>query len=194
MPLVAKATALGVAAGSIGLGYLGLVTGALSLDLGVGRGTRRLGPITLEVDAPREVLFDVIALPYAERTTRAMQAKVRVLQRGTDMVLAAHYTPVRGRLSATTVETVRFARPDRVEFRLVRGPVPHVVESFELRELDGRTQFSYVGELGTDLWAPGRRWGDLVAAKWEAVVAGSMAAAKAEAERQANGPMHQEPT
>ena len=34
------------------------------------------------------------------------------------MVLAAHRTPVRGRLVATTVETVRFTRPGRIDFRL----------------------------------------------------------------------------
>jgi len=32
------------------------------------------------------------------------------------------------------VETVRFTRPGRVDFRLVRGPVPHVVEAFVLTE------------------------------------------------------------
>ncbi|MET7297981.1 hypothetical protein [Embleya sp. NPDC005575] len=58
-----------------------------------------------------------------------MREKVRVPERGTDMVLAAHATPVPGgRLTATTTETVRFTRPDRVGFRLVRGPVPTVVE------------------------------------------------------------------
>jgi hypothetical protein len=30
------------------------------------------------------------------------------------------------------VETVRFTPPERVDFRLVRGPVPHVVETFLL--------------------------------------------------------------
>ena len=47
------------------------------------------------------------------------------------MVLAAHYTRS-GRLTTTTVETVRFERPERIWFRLLRGPVPHVLERFEL--------------------------------------------------------------
>jgi hypothetical protein len=47
------------------------------------------------------------------------------------MVLAAHYTTT-GRLTTTTVETVRFQRPHLVTFRLLRGPVPHVLETFEL--------------------------------------------------------------
>jgi hypothetical protein len=37
------------------------------------------------------------------------------------------------------VETVRFTRPERVDFRLVRGPVPLVVEAFVISELARRT-------------------------------------------------------
>ena len=36
-----------------------------------------------------------------------------MLERGSDMVLAAHRTPVSRRLVATTMETVRFTRPER---------------------------------------------------------------------------------
>ena len=98
--------------------------------------------------APRELVFDVVAAPYLARQPRAVAEKIRVLERATDMVLAAHRTPVRGRLVATTVETVRFSRPDRVDFRLVRGPVPYVVEQFVLTTTtagDG-TRLEYSGE------------------------------------------------
>ncbi len=102
------------------------------------------------------------------------------------MVLAAHHTPVAGgRLTATTVETVRFTRPERVGFRLVRGPVPAVTEAFELTEHGPGTRLEYTGELGTDLWALGRWWGGVVAPRWEATVASSLAAVKQEAERRA---------
>ena len=65
-------------------------------------------------------------------------------------MLVAHHTTVRGRLVTTTVETVRFARPERVDFRLTRGPVPHVVEQFMLEQQPHGTRLSYRGELGTD--------------------------------------------
>jgi hypothetical protein len=176
-------TAAGLAAAGAGGLYLGLVTGALPVDIGLGRTTRPLGPLSIEVAAPRETVFDVIAAPYDVRASRAMQAKVAVLERGSDLVLAAHYTPIRGRLRATTVETVRFSRPDRVDFRLVRGPVPYVVETFWLRDRHEATLLEYEGELGTDLWQLGARWGDVVAGRWQAVVQESLAAVKAEAER-----------
>jgi hypothetical protein len=184
MKAVTAVLAGGGVAAAAGVGtYLGLVSGAMPLDLGVGRRTRRLGPLTVDVEAPRELVFDVSAAPYAERAPRALREKVEVLERGSDMVLAAHRTPIRGGLVATTVETVRFTRPERVDFRLVRGPVPHVVERFELSESDGGTLLEYEGELGTDLWRLGQAWGDLVAERWERVVAASFEAIKAEAER-----------
>jgi hypothetical protein len=115
---------LGSAAG----GYVLLVRGALTIDLDLGRSIRLLGPITRTIAAPREIVFDVIARPYLDRTPKAMQAKLEVLDRGSNMVLAAHYTTV-GRLTTTTLETVRFQRPHLIAFRLVRGPVPHVIET-----------------------------------------------------------------
>jgi hypothetical protein len=178
--LLAGAGLLSLATG----GYLGLVTGAVPIDVGVGRRIRPLRPQIVEMAASRELVFDLIAQPYLGRPTRSMAEKVRVLERGLDMVLAAHRTPIRGRLVATTVETVRFSRPDRVDFRLVRGPVPYVVEGFQLSSQDTGTRLTYHGELGTDLWAAGQRWGDVVAARWESVVADSLATIKAEAERQ----------
>jgi hypothetical protein len=108
---------LGYAAGGAAVaaaGYVGLVTGALPVDLGVGRRTRPLGPQRVEMAAPRELVFDLIAEPYLGRTPRAMADKLRVLERGGDMALAAHFTPLGGRLGlvAQTVETVRFTRPN----------------------------------------------------------------------------------
>jgi hypothetical protein len=140
--------------------------------------------------APREVVFDVIAEPYLGRAPRALADKLRVLERGGDMVLAAHFTPLGGRLGlvAQTVETVRFTRPERVDFRLVRGPVPHVVEAFVLSEQAGGagTRLAYDGEIGADLWRAGQRWCALVARRWEQTVAASLAAVRVEAERRAS--------
>jgi len=80
-----------------------LVTAAVPVDLGVGRRTRPLGPFGVDIDAPVEVVFEVLSEPYLGRQTRAAAEKIRILERGSDMVLAAHRTPVRGRLIATTV-------------------------------------------------------------------------------------------
>lgn len=174
-----------VGAGLAAAGYAGLVTGRVPVDLGVGRRVRPLGPYAIDIEAPRELVFDVIAEPYLGHQTRAVAEKIQILERGTDMVLAAHYTPVHRRLVAQTVETVRFSRPERVDFRLVRGPVPHVVEQFLLTEQGTGTRLDYRGEMAADLWALGQWWSDLVARRWEQVVAASFATVKTEAERRA---------
>ena len=113
-----------------------------------------------------------------------MSGKLRVLQRGTDMVLAEHYTPVhQGRLTAVTLETVTFDRPHRIAFRLVRGPVPYITEQFALTDHDGTTRLDYSGELGTDFGIAGQWWAGRVAAAWEAAVRSSFAGIRTEAER-----------
>jgi hypothetical protein len=185
-------TVLSAGAGIVGvagvLAYRGVLSGALAPDLGVGRRTRPLGPLDVLVAAPREIVFDIIAGPYLGRTPHAMADSLRVLDRGADLVLAAHYTPLRGGRRATTVETVRFTRPSRVDFRLVRGPVPYVVETFMLTAEDpGTTRLAYTGELGTDLGRLGQWWGDRVAPVWEAAVAHTFRSVTAEAERRAAG-------
>ena len=77
-----------------------------------------------------------------------MRAKLEVIERGSDLVLAAHHTPLALGLKVTTVETVHFEPPDRISFRLVKGPVPHVVERYELQPHDGGTAFDYRGRAG----------------------------------------------
>jgi hypothetical protein len=166
-------------------GYRLVVTGALTIDTGIARRLRPLGPFDIAIAAPREVVFDVIAAPYLGRTPRAMAHEIEVLERGTDMVLAAHRTPIGRRLTATTVETVRFERPQVVAFKLVRGPVPHVQEHFTLHDDAGATRLEYEGELGTDFGRLGSVWGDVVARKWVETVRVSLEHVRVEAERRA---------
>jgi hypothetical protein len=173
------------ALGGTSLGLYGLlVRGSLTVDLGIGRKVRPLGPFTWQIAAPRELVFEVVSAPYLQKTPRALGGKLRALERGADMVLAEHFTPV-GPLVTTTLETVRFEPPELIHFRLVRGPVPYVLERFHLREAEAGTELEYSGELGTDLWTAGRWWGALVASRWEAAVRASLGAVKAEAARRA---------
>jgi uncharacterized protein YndB with AHSA1/START domain len=174
--------------GSLLAGGAALVARAgLTLDIGVGRRIRPLGPIALDIAAPPEVVFDVIAAPYLGRTPHALRGKLEVIERGADLVLAAHFTRVAPGLTVTTVETVRFEPPHRISFRLVKGPVPHVLERFELRPSDTGTAFEYRGELGTDLWALGAIWASIVASSWEQTVERSLDGVRGEAERRAHG-------
>lgn len=174
-------------AAAAGTAYVMAARGALTLDLGIGRRVRPLGPMELMIAAPPDTVFDVVAAPYLGRTPRAMHDKLQVWERGSDMVLAAHFTSVSSWLTTTTVETVRFERPNRVSFRLLRGPVPHAMETYELSAAPGGTAFVYRGELGTDGWRVGQWWGDRVAAHWERTVSAAIDSLRVEAERRARG-------
>src|SRR5438132_2927703 len=177
-------TTLVAGAGVVGAGlYVGAATGRLSLDTGWGRQRSPLGPQRVDIDAPPNVVFDVIADPYLGTTPRAMSDKVRVLERGIDMVLAEHRTPVGWGLTTLTVETVRFERPKRVDFRLVQGPVPEVVESFVLYSRRDATTLEYSGHIAADMWALGAWWIRIVRPRWEATVAASLSSIRTEAER-----------
>jgi hypothetical protein len=153
---------LGLAAAAAvigGAGYRLVVSGQMTVETGLGRRVQPLGPLTVAIAAPREAVFDVIAAPYLGPTPRAMAGEIEVLERGSDMVLAAHRTLLGWGMVATTVETVRFEPPQMVAFRHLRGPVPHVVERFTLDDDTGSTRLTYEGELGTDFWQLGRWWG-----------------------------------
>jgi hypothetical protein len=89
------ATGCAAVAGAAATGaYVGLVTGRLTLDLGIGRRTRPLGPFDLDIAAPRETVYAAAAAPYSDRQPRAMREKVEILERAGQMVLAAHRTAV----------------------------------------------------------------------------------------------------
>lgn len=179
--MLLTAAVLGGAAGACRF----VASGKVTVDLGIGRSILPLGPVTWRIAAPPDVVFDVIADPYLKRTPRALQEKLSVWERGANMALAAHVTqtPIG---ATTTLETVRFDRPTRIDFRLVRGPVPHVRESFDLKPGETGTELTWQGELATDLWAAGRWWGTKVAAVWETTVRASLDAISAEAERRAS--------
>lgn len=58
-------TATSLLAGMTGVAaYLGLVTGAMPVDLGVGRRTRPLGPLEIQIGAPLDLVYAAITAPY----------------------------------------------------------------------------------------------------------------------------------
>jgi hypothetical protein len=173
---VIATTGLWIAVGVLGAllilgiagGFLLLAMGRLNLDLGWGRSLHELGPIEVQIAAPRHLVMELISAPYMGHAPETPE--VEVLARSSDLVVAAHYTRVHF-YTARTVETVEFDRPGRVNFRLLAGPVPHAVEHFVLHETGGVTQLRYGGELGIDFFFLGRLAGRYwVRAQWERAV------------------------
>jgi hypothetical protein len=149
-----------------------------------GRCRQPLGPIRLVMAAPPEVVFDVIAAPYLGKTPRAIADKLQVIDRGSDLAVADHYTPILGgRFIVTTRETVAFQPPHRIGFRLLQGPVAAVEEEYLLQPAEAGTAFTYQGSLASDLPVLGGWWARVNARTWTDVVRQSLDDIAAEAAR-----------
>jgi hypothetical protein len=163
--------------------FLALAMGRLHLDLGFGRSFHRLGPLTVVIGAPRELVFEIIAAPYVGE--RSSASDIEILARGKDLVVARHHTRVHF-YTAQTTEAVGFTAPRRVGFRHLTGPVPHAIEEFVLEETDLGTELRYSGELGIDFFILGRIAGNhWVRPQWERVVAAHVDDVKQRAEQRA---------
>jgi uncharacterized protein YndB with AHSA1/START domain len=164
--------------------FLLLAMGRLHLDLGLGRSIHSLGPIELEIAAPRELVFEVISAPYAGRASGG--AEIEVLAQREGIAVAAHFTRVHF-YTARTVEVVELDPPARIGFTHLTGPVPHAVEQFELDEMDGRTELRYGGEIGIDFFLLGRIAGRYwVRPQWERTVRAHLDDVKGRAEQRAD--------
>jgi hypothetical protein len=191
MTPVVAATGLWIAVGALGAllivwaagALLLLAMGRLTLDLGWGRSVHPLGPIAFQIEAPRDLVFEVITAPYRGRAPSG--SEIDVLARNDELVVAAHHTKVHF-YTARTVEIVELEPPRRVGFRHLAGPVPHAIERFELDESGGGTELGYTGEVGIDFFVLGRlaarRW---VRPQWERAVREHLETVKDSAEQRA---------
>lgn len=51
-----------------------------------------MGPLSVRIRAPRASVYEILSRPYLGRATHAQREKLEVLERGADLVLAAHRT------------------------------------------------------------------------------------------------------
>jgi hypothetical protein len=162
--------------------FLALAMGRKHLDLGVGRSYHELGPTTVTIRAPRELVYEVISAPYLGRSRAP---GLEILARSEHLAVARHHTKVHFYTSQTT-EVVGLTPPTRVSFRLLCGPVPHALEEFVLEQTDAGTELRYSGELGVDFFIlgriAGRRW---VRPQWERVVSAHIEEVRGRAETRA---------
>lgn len=162
--------------------FLALAMGRLHLDLGWGRSLHSLGPIRMRIEAPPELVYEILSAPYVGR---ARNKSIDVLARAESLVVASHLTKVHF-YEARTVEAISLEPPTRMRFRHLTGPVPYAVEEFRLEQQGEETELHYDGQLGIDFFVLGRiaarRW---VVPQWHRAVREHLAATKAQAEQRA---------
>jgi hypothetical protein len=163
-------------------GFLALAMGRLHLDLGWGRSRHELGPLAVEIEAPRELVHEILSAPYLRRIE---DDSIEVLAGDEEVVVAAHLTKVHF-YEARTVEAIELDPPARIGFRHLTGPVPEAVEEFRLEAYGDRTVLRYGGVLGIDFFWLGRvaarRW---VLPQWNRAVSAHLDEVKAKAEQRA---------
>jgi hypothetical protein len=163
-------------------GFLALAMGRLHLDLGWGRSRHPLGPLRAPIEAPRELVYEILSAPYLGR---ARSESIEVLSGSASLVVAAHRTKVHF-YEARTVETIELDPPSTMRFRHLTGPVPEATEEFRLEATGETTVLHYAGELGIDFFLLGRvaarHW---VLPQWNRAVADHLDEVKRIAERRA---------
>ena len=172
-----------VVAGGARRAYRLLASGAATVDVGIGRRTQRLGPLSWRIGASREAVFDGplsgADTACAPGQTGGMGAGLGHGARGALHLREMWSHDDRGNGSLLASRADRLPRCPR--------PVPHVIESFVLDAVDEGTSLTWDGELGTDFWVLGAWWGSRVARSWEKAVRSSLDAVVAEAERRNRG-------
>lgn len=164
--------------------FLLLAMGRVTLDLGRGRSLHSLGPLAVRIEAPREIVFEILSAPYTGRASGG--AEIELLAGNETLAVAAHHTKVHF-YTARTVEIIELEPPSRIGFRHLAGPVPHAVEQFALSEAGDATELAYDGEIGIDFaWLgrlAARTW---VRPQWERTVASHLDDVKQRAELRAS--------
>ena len=127
--------------------FLLLAMGRLSLDLGWAGSVHPLGPITIRIAAPRELVFEIIEAPYRAGPLGRLGNRGARGKRPTRRRSASHHRPLlcRAHHGGRSSSSRRAGWASHLT-----GPVPHAVEQFTLTDSAGATELRYGGEIGID--------------------------------------------
>ncbi len=106
----------------------------------------RLAPHSVTIEAPRELVYQMLSSFGSGRLEGSDGESSRVLSRsGNDIV--AEFKTRSGLLTITTVERVTLDPPRRLSFEHIKGPFNRAQEEFALEDVDGGTELSHRGEF-----------------------------------------------
>ena len=106
----------------------------------------RLADRKLQIDAPREMVFQMLSAIDNGGLPGAQGESSKVLERRGNTIIAEFLTPS-GKRSYRTVEEVQLYQPERITFRHLEGPLAFAEEEFLLMEQDKGTELQYRGEF-----------------------------------------------
>ena len=147
----------------------------------------RLRPQTIRIDAPRELVFQMMSHFGRGRLPGDSSESSCVVCREGDRLVAEFRTRA-GFFTYTTLEEVMLHPPERIEFRHLEGPLAYAAEEFVFRAVAERlTELTHSGEFVWSGFPLFGRLGGLIYTRpvFERAIAAHMAQVKSAAEARA---------
>ena len=147
----------------------------------------RLRPHTIRIDAPRELVFQMMSHFGRGRLPGNNSEASRVVSREEDRLVVEFRTRA-GFFTYTTLEEVTLYPPERIEFRHLAGPLAYAVEEFAFHAVtERRTELTHSGEFVWSRFPFFGRLGGLIYTRpvFERAIAAHMAQIKSAAEARA---------
>ena len=147
----------------------------------------RLRPQTIRIDAPRELVFQMMSHFGRGRLPGDNSEASRMVCREGDRVVVEFRTRA-GFFAYTTLEEVTLYPPERIAFRHLNGPLAYAAEEFAFREVaEKQTELTHSGEFVWSKFPLFGRLGGLIYTRpvFERAIAAHMAQVKSAAEARA---------
>ena len=107
----------------------------------------QLNPQSVEIDAPRELVFQMLSSFRRGRIAGDNAESTRLISEDGN-VKTVEFTTKAGPFSYRTLEEVTLHRPERIEFKHLEGPLDFSEEEFTLDETpDGGTLLTHTGSF-----------------------------------------------
>ena len=118
----------------------------------------KLAAQTLYINAPREMVFQMLSAIGKGGLPGSQGESSRVLEQTGDTIIAEFLTKS-GKRTYRTVERVELFPPERITFLHLEGPLTFAEEAFNLEERDTGTELLYRGEIEYRVpWLAGTGW------------------------------------
>lgn len=117
----------------------------------------KLPQLQVHIKADQRLVFQLLSA-IGQGQMPGTEGSSKVLEQKGDSLVAEFITPVKtlmGQKRYRTVEEVTLYPSERITFRALEGPLPHMREEFRLEGEEGCTDLYYTGELGVGYWVFG---------------------------------------
>lgn len=103
-------------------------------------------PVHIEINAPRELVFEMASAVGGSLPDGPPHAS-ELIRRDGNVLVVRFSAPAPFRFFGF-LEEVTLSAPSRIDYRVLEGPLDHVVEWLDFAEDGGTTTVTYAGEVG----------------------------------------------